>query len=158
MSKNLLLTGLVAFLLAACAARGTLQPAPTDPPTAVVAPPVIASAPPPTSQSAASTVPAQPASVFPEPTGYRWAEVAAGFESPVDIQFAPDGSGRMFVVEQPGRIRIFDLSGPARGPFLDLTDRVNARGNEQIVRGWHSIAVCRERIFYVSYTAPPATT
>jgi glucose/arabinose dehydrogenase len=71
----------------------------------------------------------------------------------VDIQFAPDGSGRMFVVEQPGRIRIFDPSGLARGPFLDLTDRVNARGNEQGLLGlaFHP-RYAENGLFYVNYT------
>jgi glucose/arabinose dehydrogenase len=82
-----------------------------------------------------------------------WAAVADGFESPVDIQFAPDGSGRMFVVEQPGRIRIFDPSGLARGPFLDLTDRVNARGNEQGLLGlaFHP-SYAENGLFFVNYT------
>ena len=61
------------------------------------------------------------------PRCYTWAPVATGFESPVDIQFPPDGSGRMFVVEQPGRIRIFAADALATGPFLDITDRVEVR-------------------------------
>jgi glucose/arabinose dehydrogenase len=71
----------------------------------------------------------------------------------VDIQFAPDGSGRMFVVEQPGRIRIFDPSSLARGPFLDVTDRVNARGNEQGLLGlaFHP-RYAENGLFFVNYT------
>ncbi len=41
--------------------------------------------------------------VFPEP---RLVEVASGLVRPVDVQNAGDGSGRLFVVEKPGRVRV----------------------------------------------------
>lgn len=51
--------------------------------------------------------------------------VAEGLTAPVDLAAPPDGSGRLFVVDQPGRIRIIDAGGALLPtPFLDVTDRV----------------------------------
>jgi uncharacterized protein (TIGR03437 family) len=54
--------------------------------------------------------------------------VASGFNLPVFVTSSGDGSGRLFVVEQGGTIRI--ISGGARvaTPFLDITDRVTSGG------------------------------
>ncbi len=48
------------------------------------------------------------------------------FEQPVDLQHAPDGSGRLFVVEQKGIIRVFpnDPQAQKADIFLDLTSEV----------------------------------
>lgn len=93
------------------------------------------------------------ATQFPDPGVYTWAVVATGFESPVDVQFPPDGSGRLFVVEQPGRIRMAQDMSPAPEPFLDITDRVESRGNEQGLLGlaFHPQFADNGR-FFVNYT------
>ena len=56
--------------------------------------------------------------------------IAGGFESPVHITHAGDNSGRLFVVEQRGRIQELD-----NGIFLDISDRVHSPfsggGNEE---------------------------
>lgn len=68
-----------------------------------------------------------------------WPEIALlpivkGLEAPVHITHAGDGSGRVFIVEQAGRIRILS-NGGLSGTFLDITDRVrspfNGGGNEE---------------------------
>ncbi|MEP0823146.1 MAG: hypothetical protein HRF44_09885 [Ignavibacterium sp.] len=48
------------------------------------------------------------------------------FDLPVDLQNPGDGSNRLFVVEQEGRIRVFenDPGTTESRVFLDLTDRV----------------------------------
>lgn len=46
--------------------------------------------------------------------------VASGFGSPLDIQQAGDGSGRLFVVEQGGRIKIIQNGSVLATPYLDL--------------------------------------
>ena len=60
--------------------------------------------------------------------------VVGGLENPVHITNAGDGSGRLFIVEQAGRIRIIH-SGVIQSTFLDITDRVrspfNGGGNEE---------------------------
>ena len=51
-------------------------------------------------------------------------EVASGLASPVNVAFPPDGSGRIFVVEQGGTIRIVNADGSVEPePFLDLSPK-----------------------------------
>jgi glucose/arabinose dehydrogenase len=90
--------------------------------------------------SAAQTVTAAPsrpvnASEFPDAAAYAWTPVASGVTSPVDIQFPKDGTDRMFIVEQPGRIRVVEQGQVLARPFLDMTDRVDSQGNEQGLLG-----------------------
>ncbi len=57
-----------------------------------------------------------------------------GFSDPVGI--AHCGDGRLFIVEQGGTISIIDGQGNKKPrPFLDITVRVNAGGNEQGLLG-----------------------
>ncbi len=55
------------------------------------------------------------------------------FERPVQITHAGDGSDRLFVVEQPGRVLVFPNSSEVDKAevFIDLTDPVNDVGNEE---------------------------
>ena len=55
------------------------------------------------------------------------------FERPVQITHAGDGSDRLFVVEQPGRVLVFPNSSEAEKAevFIDLTDPVNDATNEE---------------------------
>src|SRR5712671_2089401 len=52
-------------------------------------------------------------------------QVASGLTSPVHINNARDGTGRLFIVEQPGRIKILQSNAILSQPFLDITDRVS---------------------------------
>jgi len=60
--------------------------------------------------------------------------VVEDMDMPVYITHAGDGSGRIFVVEQPGRIKIV-LNGVVQSSFLDISERVwspaNGGGNEE---------------------------
>jgi glucose/arabinose dehydrogenase len=47
--------------------------------------------------------------------------VSSGLSSPIGIVNAGDGSGRLFVLEQPGRIRIVKGTQLLATPFLDIT-------------------------------------
>lgn len=81
---------------------------------------------------------------------------ALSFERPVDLQHAPDGSNRLFVVEQEGVIRVFDNHpGAESAPvFLDIRDRVNSQGNEQGLLGLAFHPDFQQNgYFYVDYTA-----
>ena len=46
---------------------------------------------------------------------------------------AGDGSGRLFVAEQAGRIRVVEDGTLVDGPFLDITDRVTAGGERGLL-------------------------
>jgi glucose/arabinose dehydrogenase len=79
--------------------------------------------------------------------------VAGGLESPVSIANAGDGSGRLFVLEQVGRIRIVRDGVLAGTPYLDLTDRVGSSANEQGLLGlaFHP-DYANNGTFFVNYT------
>lgn len=50
--------------------------------------------------------------------------VASGLTAPIDLQDAADGSGRLFIVEQVGRIKILQNGAILPTPFLDVSDRL----------------------------------
>ena len=74
---------------------------------------------------AAQTPVAVPPIIAPDPARYRLHPLAAGLDHPVYLTHAGDGSGRLFLLEQPGLIRVFvdDVLQPE--PFLDMTAHVS---------------------------------
>lgn len=62
-------------------------------------------------------------------------EVASGFENPLHVTHAGDGSGRLFVVEQGGTIHVVDDGAVLDEPFLDIGQRVSDQGFEQGLLG-----------------------
>lgn len=79
--------------------------------------------------------------------------VAGGFNKPVYLTHAGDGSGRQFVVEQAGRILIFQNGVINPTPFLDIVGIVGSDANEQ---GLLSVAFhpryTDNGFFFVNYT------
>jgi glucose/arabinose dehydrogenase len=75
-----------------------------------------------------------------------------GFDSPLDVTNAGDGSGRLFVVEQAGRIRLVKGGVLIDRPFLDITGRI-ASGGERGLLGlaFHPDYPTDPR-FFVNYT------
>ncbi|WP_455379362.1 PQQ-dependent sugar dehydrogenase [Petrachloros mirabilis] len=61
--------------------------------------------------------------------------VSDGLMSPLFLTHAGDSSGRLFVVEQQGTIRMIERGVLRKKPFLDLKDRVTTKGNEQGLLG-----------------------
>ncbi len=59
--------------------------------------------------------------------------VASGFRQPLFVTTAGDGSGRLFVVEQGGRIRIVRDGQVLPTPFLDISGRVTAGGERGLL-------------------------
>ena len=88
---------------------------------------------------------------FPDPAAYQWQIVVEGLQRPLDLQ--ANGSGRLFVVEKAGRIRIIESDQLLETPFLDITDRVGSSGNEQGLLGlaFHPQYAENGR-FFVNYT------
>jgi len=54
-------------------------------------------------------------------------------DHPVYVTHAGDGSGRLFVVEQPGRIRIVKQGRLLGAPFLDISDRIRYGGEQGLL-------------------------
>jgi glucose/arabinose dehydrogenase len=82
------------------------------------------------------TPPAQPGGTLPGNPQIQLVKVAGGLADPVNIAAPNDGSGRLFVVERVGRIRIIDRDGTLLPePFLDLTELVQNDYLEQGLLG-----------------------
>ena len=84
--------------------------------------------------------------------------VASGLEAPVFATGAPGEPGRLYVVEQIGRIRVVEGGDVLPEPFLDLVGEI-AYGGEQ---GLLSMAFHPDyetnRLFYVNFTDPEGNT
>ena len=92
---------------------------------------------------------------FPDPARVSFQELVAGLNNPVLITNANDGSGRLFVIERSGRIRIIKNGALQATPFLDIQSIVKSSGSEQGLLGlaFHP-AYANNGKFYVAYTAP----
>jgi glucose/arabinose dehydrogenase len=80
------------------------------------------------------------------------------FTRPVFLTHAGDGSDRIFIVEQPGRIKVFpndpEVNNARVSTFIDINARVNSGGNEQGLLGLAFHPNYSENgYFYVNYTA-----
>ena len=64
--------------------------------------------------------------------GLRLETVATGLASPV-LLTSPPGDPRLFVVEQPGRIRIIEDGALRAQPFLDISGRVGSGGERGLL-------------------------
>jgi glucose/arabinose dehydrogenase len=78
--------------------------------------------------------------------------ISSGLSSPVDITNANDGTNRLFIVEQGGRIRIHNGTMLLPTPFLDISTIITSGGE----RGLLSLAFHPNyrinRYFFVYYT------
>ena len=84
---------------------------------------------------------------------YEVERIITGLEYPVFVTHAGDGSGRIFVVEQRGRIRIIKNGVTNDVPFLDISDRVNCCKGERGLLGLAFPPTYSEsRHFYLSYS------
>ncbi len=80
------------------------------------------------------------------------AAVASGLSRPVAIAGARDGRGRLFVVEQAGRIRIVEGGRLLARPFLDISSKVSCCGERGLLGLAFHPAFRTNRRFYVFYT------
>jgi glucose/arabinose dehydrogenase len=147
-----LFISLLALSIVSCS--GSSTPSPSTP---TIAPEPQTSVPPTTvSDTAAPTqIPATSTSsnptTFPDPNAYAWQPITSGLTRPVDLQ--DDGSGRLYIIEKPGRIRILENGQLLSTAFLDIDDRVNDSSNEMGLLGlaFHP-NYSQNGYFYVNYT------
>jgi glucose/arabinose dehydrogenase len=103
----------------------------------------------------------QPLKVYAE-TVLAWPSISlqsvvVGLQSPIHLTHSGDSSGRLFIVEQDGRVQIIQNGSLLTTPFLDISGRVSSPssggGNEE---GLLSIAFPSDfvgkKYFYVFYT------
>ncbi len=92
-----------------------------------------------------------------QPVGLRF--IAGGFTAPMVVADPHDGSGRLFMVDQTGYVKIFFMNGTVIDqPFLDVRDRLVKLNPSYDERGLFSLAfhpqyATNGRLF-VYYSAP----
>ncbi|HMG88534.1 MAG TPA: PQQ-dependent sugar dehydrogenase [Chryseolinea sp.] len=78
------------------------------------------------------------------------------FQRPVDLQHPGDNTNRIFVVDQPGEIHVFqnEATTSAKKLFLDIKSKVDDSGNEEGLLGLAFHPEYKSNgYFYVNYTA-----
>ena len=106
---------------------------------------------------------ARPGGKLPGSPKIALVKIADGFHDPTNVTNAGDGSGRMFVTERVGRVKIVTREGVVlKEPFLDLT-KINPLGSDVqtgfVEQGLYSIAFHPKfranGYFYVHYASLP---
>jgi glucose/arabinose dehydrogenase len=92
-----------------------------------------------------------------------WPQIAllplvSGVSQPVHVTNAGDGSGRIFVVEQGGRIRIIRNGVLEATPFLDIAGRVGCCGERGLLSVAFPPGYAAKGHFYVNYTDKAGNT
>jgi glucose/arabinose dehydrogenase len=76
----------------------------------------------------------------------------ASAEAPTAIAASPDASGRLFVAEQAGRIRLIDHRRVVGRPYLDIRGRVLSGGERGLLSLAFHPRFARNGWFFVAYT------
>jgi len=97
------------------------------------------------------------------PSAAEWPQISlvkrfSGLTQPVHITHAGDGSGRLFFVEQPGRIRVSRGGTLLPVPFLDIVSRVSCCGERGLLSVAFPPGYGSKRYFYVDYTDTAGNT
>jgi glucose/arabinose dehydrogenase len=84
--------------------------------------------------------------------------VASGLSSPLGLVHAGDGSGRLFILEQTGRIKIYDGAQVLSTPFLDVSALVSCCGERGLLGLAFHPDYRTNGFFYVHYTNTAGNT
>lgn len=79
-------------------------------------------------------------------------EKIADLDKPTSITHARDGSRRLFITEQAGRIVIVRNNVQLREPFLDIRDRVSCCGERGLLSAAFPPSFQKNGFFYADYT------
>jgi glucose/arabinose dehydrogenase len=142
---------LVVLLLAGCGSA----PSPDRPTPPIVSPPAWTEAPSATADATPSPTGATTPPPIPSPTTPGAIDlqlVAEGLESPLFAGSANDGSGRLFVLEQAGRVRVVRDGRLVRAPFLDIAARISAGGERGLLGIAFASSFATDGRFFVDYT------
>ena len=80
--------------------------------------------------------------------------LVSGLDQPVVMTHANDGSGRLFIVEQDGAIRIWDGSQLLATPFLDIDPQVTSGGEKGLLGLAFHPDYASNGWFFVYYSGP----
>jgi glucose/arabinose dehydrogenase len=89
---------------------------------------------------------------IPNAQAYTWVPIVDGLNRPVGLANAGDGSGRLFVLEQPGFIRIIQDGNLLAEPFLDISARASCCGERGLLGLAFHPDYRATGYFYVNYT------
>ncbi|MEZ5399286.1 MAG: PQQ-dependent sugar dehydrogenase [Bryobacteraceae bacterium] len=92
------------------------------------------------------------ATAFGQEPAVRLTRVAGGFTAVVDIQSARDGSGRLFLAQQNGVIRVIENGAARAEPFLDISSRTLRNGECGLLGIAFPPGFAGKGHFYVDYT------
>ncbi len=83
----------------------------------------------------------------------------SGLTEPTQLTYAPDGSGRVYITEQAGLIRVADSSGTLYPqPFLDIHSLVLAGGERGLLSVAFHPSYLRNGFFFITYTNRDSNT
>jgi len=77
--------------------------------------------------------------------------VVSGLATPLDLEQPNDGSGRLFVVEQGGTIKILQNGSLLQQPFLNISNKVIFQGEMGLLGLTFHPGFQTNRKFYVNY-------
>jgi glucose/arabinose dehydrogenase len=81
-----------------------------------------------------------------------FSRVARNLSSPVFVTHAGDGSGRLFIVEQGGRIKILQNGTVLATPFINLASRISTGSERGLLGLAFHLDFASNHKFYVNYT------
>lgn len=105
-----------------------------------------------TAIAAATGTPA-PAPVPAESAAAPRLQRVGSFEQPLFVDAPPGDRSRAFVVEQTGKIRIIKGGKPLDRPFLDVSQKITAGGEQGLLGLAFAPDFAQSRRFYVHYSA-----
>ncbi len=81
-----------------------------------------------------------------------WTKVYTGLTQPVDIVGARDGTGRLFIVQQTGQVRVVRNGVLLATPFLNIAGSTAASGEQGLLGLAFHPQFATNRQFYVNFT------
>lgn len=94
------------------------------------------------------------------PLRLKMSEIARGFISPIGLVSPNDGSGKLFVIEQGGKVKIISDGKTLSRPFIDITNKLDGLNIAYSEKGLLGMAFHPDYKnngkFYLYYSAPGA--
>ncbi len=107
----------------------------------------------PLAHSAEVTKPVQPGGKLPKKVAIQLVKVADQLVEPVHVACPSDGSGRVFICERPGVVKVVKDGKVLRRPFLDIKDKTVSSFLEQGLYDLEFHPKFKENgLFYIHYS------
>lgn len=91
----------------------------------------------------------------PAKAGIELVPIVGGLSEPVYVTHSRDGTGRLFILEQAGRITVLQPGAIAPTVFLDISGRVRSGGEQGLLGLAFHPQFATNRRFFVNYTREP---